>query len=300
MAEKKTILNEEKLYSIITVCYNAETCIEETLKSIINQSYTNFEYIIIDGKSTDNTMMIVDSYRNAFREKGIPFIVVSEKDNGIYDAMNKGIDICIGKWVNFMNAGDCFHDIDILKNLLSYCEDDKYDLVFGDTVLKEKEYYKYSQSSDFKREMSFCHQSAFTSSKCLKDLHFDTNYIISADNHFYVRASKSDFNFCRVQFPIAIFSTDGLSSKNYSALRKEYALIRLQEGIWNKEQYNKEIKDIDSEEKAKTDAKKEQYNNESDFKSFLKRIIPKPILNCRYKHIAKKRRKKAGWTKKCP
>lgn len=290
-----------KLYSIITVCYNAESCIRETIQSVFEQTYTNYEYIIIDGKSTDNTMMIVDEYRLAFAEKGIPFIVVSEKDNGIYDAMNKGIDISTGKWINFMNAGDRFYDNRTLEKLVPICEDGRYDLVFGDTVLKDGKYFKYSKCSDFFREMSFCHQSAFTKSKHLKKLHFDERYRISADNHFYVRMSNKPITSCRLDFPISVFLTDGLSSNNLNKIWREYALILWNEGIWNEQQYKTRIEEIEAiENKRIIDEEAEKLPKKITRKDMVKKMIPPFVMNLRYKRIAKKRRKKDGWSKKCP
>ena len=77
--------------SIITVCLNSEVTIKRTIESVLTQTFDDFEYLIIDGASTDKTLMIVDKYRDSFNARNIPYYIYSEKDNGIYDAMNKGI-----------------------------------------------------------------------------------------------------------------------------------------------------------------------------------------------------------------
>lgn len=112
--------------SVVTVCYNAINDIEKTILSVINQTYSNIEYIIIDGGSTDGTMDIVNKYKDKID------VIVSEPDKGIYDAMNKGIDRATGDWINFMNAGDCFFNNVALENVFprNY-ESVNFDILYG-------------------------------------------------------------------------------------------------------------------------------------------------------------------------
>jgi len=101
------------LITVITVVLNGEKALEETIKSVISQTYPNVEYIIIDGGSTDGTLDIIKKY-----EDYIDYWV-SEPDKGIYDAMNKGVDLTTGQWINFINAGDRFYDEDLIEEIFS-------------------------------------------------------------------------------------------------------------------------------------------------------------------------------------
>ena len=117
--------------SIITVCYNAEKTIANTIESILGQTYMDFEYIIIDGKSTDSTYKIVCAYDEKFRNKGIKYYHFSELDKGIFDAMNKGIYYAHGKYINFMNADDKFHSSKVLEKVFK--KQMTADVIYGDT-----------------------------------------------------------------------------------------------------------------------------------------------------------------------
>ena len=134
----KKSFDDKPLISIITVVFNGEKYLEETIQSVINQTYSNVEYIIIDGGSSDGTLDIIKKY-----EERIDYWV-SEKDRGIYDAMNKGIDVASGKWLNFMNGGDEFYDNKVIENIFKNCSyEDEY-VIHGKVALIYKNDFYYS------------------------------------------------------------------------------------------------------------------------------------------------------------
>ena len=121
-------------FSVITVCYNAQAVIEDTIQSVISQTYHHVEYILIDGASKDHTMSIVNRYRDRIA------IVVSEPDKGLYDAMNKGIRLATGDYLCFLNAGDSFHEDDTLLRMAhSIHESQLPDVLYGETELVDHE-----------------------------------------------------------------------------------------------------------------------------------------------------------------
>ncbi len=99
-----------KRISIITATYNSQGTLIDTIESVLNQKYSNIEYIIIDGASTDSTLKIIQSYKENFKKADIDFRYISEPDNGIYEAMNKGISMATGEWIGILNSDDWYND----------------------------------------------------------------------------------------------------------------------------------------------------------------------------------------------
>lgn len=124
--KKKKVKNI--LVTVITVVFNDKQHIENTICSVINQTYKNIEYIIIDGGSTDGTMEIVKKYKNSLD------YIISEKDNGIYDAMNKGIKLASGKWINFLNSGDTFNNKKVIEKI-SFSKFQKNTIIYGNAKI---------------------------------------------------------------------------------------------------------------------------------------------------------------------
>ncbi len=171
---------DKPLISVITVVFNGAEYLEQTINSVIGQTYDNVEYIIIDGGSSDGTLDIIQKYDSQIDYWG------SERDKGIYDAMNKGTSLASGIWLNFMNAGDRFYSKNIIKLIAN--SNTHANFIYGN---HESRYpttqanHKAGLLKDFWKGMVFCHQSFFVR-KNLQLCHpFETNnHIISSDYDF--------------------------------------------------------------------------------------------------------------------
>jgi glycosyltransferase involved in cell wall biosynthesis len=208
--------------SIITVTYNCVSVIEGTIKNVLSLSYPNIEYIIIDGASKDGTVDIIRKYADRLS------CWVSEPDKGIYDAMNKGIEMATGDWINFMNAGDTFHSPDILERIFGTGPADA-DIVYGDTVmvLNIGSFVKPAKAGvSAKTYMPFGHQSAFVRTSWMKKLKFDRTYRICADRNFFYRAYHAGAKFRYIPVTVADYEAEGgLSSTHSIRLRYETGRI---------------------------------------------------------------------------
>ena len=181
-----------KVFTIITVTYNAENLVENTMKSIFSQTYTDYEYIVIDGNSTDNTMDIIKQYRDKID------ILISEKDNGIYDAMNKGIKFATGQYINFMNCGDYFVNNEVLEKVSKKIQEDSA-VIYGNaiyhTVVGKYRVYPSTIDKTIQRRMPFNHQCTFVKTEIAKNHLFDTTYKVSADYNMFLSLYKEGFRF---------------------------------------------------------------------------------------------------------
>lgn len=209
--------------SIITITYNADKTLENTINSVINQNYRNIEYIIIDGGSTDKTIDIIKKYQEKIS------YWISEPDNGIYDAMNKGVRLAHGKWINFMNSGDRFYDSNVLLKLFNNPISDKYSCVFGDTIFlysdgKSLE-VKYGDRS-IHRIMPSCHQSIFCRSDVLKKHPFNLKYKLAADLDFFNNLRNNNHKYKYINTIVSIYdASEGISSINKEKLKLEVKAI---------------------------------------------------------------------------
>jgi glycosyltransferase involved in cell wall biosynthesis len=195
--------------TVVTVTYNAEKVIEKTLKSIISQDYNNKEIVVIDGESKDSTIEIIN---NIVKDVDI---FISEKDAGIYDAMNKSLEFATGDFLIFMNAGDSFYSIDTISNVVK-CITDKRVIYYGNAVyfsenLKEQitrggAFDKYRLATT-----NLCHQTIFYPISVYKSLKYNIDYSLFADWDYNMRCFKNAIEFEFINQVIAYYDYSGLS-----------------------------------------------------------------------------------------
>lgn len=133
--------------SIITVCYNSSKTLARTIESVLIQNDVQLEYLIIDGASGDNTVQIAESYKESFNQKGISYIINSEPDKGIYDAMNKGIQFASGDVIGILNSDDYYVNSEVLSSVINCFEQNETDSVYGSLLyVKNGKTYRYWKS----------------------------------------------------------------------------------------------------------------------------------------------------------
>lgn len=216
------------LITIVTVAYNAESTIENTILSVINQTYTNLEYIIIDGGSTDNTIDIIKKYENKIT------YWISEPDRGIYDAMNKGIKFASGEYINFMNCGDSFYSNTTIEEVLNLANSTS-DIIYGNTnlLLDIGEFEKKGTIVTPQDYMPFVHQSSFSRTALMKEYGFDTKYKICADRNFFFSVLKKNAKFQYIDNIISNYENEiGFSSVNTIKLMYETGMIEGHNNNW--------------------------------------------------------------------
>ena len=216
------------LITIITVVFNDAVNIEKTMLSVLNQTYDNVEYIVIDGGSKDGALDIILQYEHAID------YWVSEKDAGIYDAMNKGIRLASGKWINFMNSGDLFFNNKTLEKIVFKFREN-YSIVYGDVQAFSKKHHfnemKISRPVTPKNlimKLPICHQATFVTLKAFKEVGlYDTNYKICGDHDWLLKALMAGHQAKYVHQCIALNNRDGVSSVSLFKLQRERLTLAL-------------------------------------------------------------------------
>lgn len=229
-----------KTFSIITVCKNSEKTIERTIQSVLSQTYNDYEYIIIDGKSTDSTLKIVNSYAKKFNRK---LKIISEKDNGIYDAMNKGISIATGEYIGIINSDD-YYEVDALMNVKKEIDKSlKYQVIYGlCRVLNSRNIEEgvfFSNKNIIDKRPLF-HPSTFIKKSVYIDFGlYNCAYKYASDYDYLVKISLTNsVVFSPVYKILSNFTLGGASEKIESSIetfkiRKKYSFISNTQYIFN-------------------------------------------------------------------
>ena len=199
--------------SIVTVTYNAEKFIEKNIQNIISQKIKNVEHILIDGMSNDKTLEVVDKYRFHFSH------VITERDNGIYDAMNKGILAAKGELIGILNADDCYNQ-DTLNLVLKTYElsKNKDIIIYGDMYqdydgVKSFSYGDLSSNAFQNDKIRINHPTVFVSKSIYDKIGlFDVSFTRGADKEFLIRAYKNKFSFLKINKILAFFKLGGFTS----------------------------------------------------------------------------------------
>ncbi len=182
------------LISLVTVVYNGEKLIAETLQSAVSQTYKNIELVIIDGGSKDDTVNVAKQFSSRTS------VLISEPDKGIYDAMNKGVKAAKGEWIYFLNVGDRFYDERVLEDIFSR-DLAEVDFIYAQVeTINEPTGINYINGSkvtmsDFYHRYPICHQATFTRKKAFEETgEYNLTYKLAADTEWFARFFKRHEN----------------------------------------------------------------------------------------------------------
>jgi glycosyltransferase involved in cell wall biosynthesis len=201
--------------SVITIVYNNVRDIERTVLSVLNQTYPNIEYLVIDGASNDGTLDILKHYESRITT------LISEKDSGIYDAMNKGLALAKGDYVLFMNSGDEIYALDTVEKLFASSAD--ADIYYGETEMYDEDWNSLGQRRhkapeaftwrDFKYGMSISHQAIYIRKSLTEP--YDLSYKLSSDIDWILKAAKKAKRIVNVKTYLAKYLVGGMSKKKH-------------------------------------------------------------------------------------
>lgn len=218
--------------SVITVVYNNVNHIERTLLSVLNQTYPHIEYIVIDGASTDDTLLVIGMYKDRIAK------LISEPDKGIYDAMNKGLALATGDYVLFMNSGDEFYSPKTVANVFAAA--DNADIYYGETEMINEKGESLGQRRhkapagftwrSFKYGMSVSHQAIYIKRSLVEP--YDPQYQLSADIDWIIRAAKKAKTIVNVNQYVAKYLVGGMSkAKHRQSLQERFDIMRRYYGL---------------------------------------------------------------------
>ncbi|MDR2497083.1 MAG: glycosyltransferase [Tannerellaceae bacterium] len=214
------------LVTVVTVVYNSRENLAKTISSVAGQDYGNIEYIVIDGDSSDGSVRVIRECSSRITAW------LSEKDDGIYQAMNKGIRMATGEWICFLNAGDCFVGPDtvgmVMRETASLQEEP--DVVYGNAYVEKQAGLlseRRAQAPGNRHRMYFTHQSAFVRTVLMRRYMFDEGYSLSSDFKFFKQCHYGGHAFVHLNFPVVIYDLHGLSNlQREKGLRENISVIR--------------------------------------------------------------------------
>ncbi len=216
-------MTSQPLISVITVCRNCANQLEITAKSVEEQTFDNFEWIIVDGASTDADML---SILKKAADKGA--ITVSEPDKGIFDAMNKGARRASGKWVVYMNAGDHFPAKETLLNVSETLKTTDAQIVYGDQFLKAADgnlIFRQAQEPANRHRMYFCHQSAYIKRTLMLEIPYRLDVGLAGDYCFFKEAWHSGAKFSHINETLTVYDLSGVSTQNRMNVIRQYITV---------------------------------------------------------------------------
>lgn len=215
--------------SVVTIVYNGIAAIEKTINAVINQSYKNVEYIIIDGGSTDGTVDVIKKYANNIQ------YWVSEKDKGIYDAMNKGIAAANGDWIVFINCGDFFYSNNVLKEIFveKANEIKDADIIYGRSKMylndgSEMELAMRHKLDQHWKGPVFRQGAMFVKTSIMKHEAFlvEETFKVSADYEMMYRLHKKNYKTVVVDTIVLLYEKEGISDNGFKNIHDNYAIIK--------------------------------------------------------------------------
>ncbi|MFM6976631.1 MAG: glycosyltransferase family 2 protein [Sphingobacteriaceae bacterium] len=217
-------MNKPRL-SVVTVVYNNAPDLERTMLSVLGQTYPNIEYLLIDGGSTDGTLAIIKKYESRLAKW------ISEKDAGIYDAMNKGLALATGDYVLFMNSGDEIYAPHTVEKV--FASADAADIYYGETEMFNEAWQSLGRRrhqapetfnwKSFRFGMNISHQAIYIKRSLVEP--YDLHYQLSADIDWIIRAAKKAKKIVRVEGYLAKYLVGGMSKKRHRQSLKERFLI---------------------------------------------------------------------------
>ena len=220
------------LISIITVCYNSVDTIERTIRSVLEQNYSDIEYIIIDGGSSDGTVEVIKNYADRIS------YWVSEPDRGIYDAMNKGIAKATGEWIHFRNSGDYFLSRRTVSEVFKEEFSENVAVVHGDCYYVYPDHYIRKKpailSKPYNQDMPVLHPATFVRSRLHKETLFDLCYRSAADYNFFYQLCKKGCKFQYVPIIVSTFATGGFSANWERAFWEDRRIQERTNSFWDK------------------------------------------------------------------